>query len=419
MVSGDPPQGKDAIEAFLLHDLPAQGPAPRGAEGLDRARRFFSLLGNPQDSARQVHVVGTAGKGTAVAAIVARLVGAGAAVGAHLSPHVYDIRERFLLDGQLSSWDRLDDAMREVWPAVLQVDAEEGRPPTFFEMTTALAWLIARAAEVDYIVTEAGIGGEADATNAIMRLDKITVIMPIGYDHVEILGTKLEQIAHTKAAVITPGGIAVMAPQPLPDAEAVIVEVAEQRAASLSGIDVDPTASWPEVATGVANRILEILIANDPSLDPLTEPAAIDLPGRMEPVAIEGKVLVLDGAHNPLKLRGVQDVLDGERVDVLIAALSREKNLAACATELAQLARVVVASDFAVMAGERVVRRSWSAAELGAAIVAAGGDTVVQVVPSLKAAVDAAFTACPSGGTILATGSFMMLAPVHDAAIDR
>ncbi len=408
MLSNDPPRGREAIERFLLDELPSLGPPPRGQAGLARARRFFDRLGNPQDATRQIHVVGTAGKGAAVAAIVGRLVGAGASVGAHLSPHVYDLRERFLLGGALPAWPLVDDAMSRLWPALTEMDRADGRPPGFFEVTAALAWLVGEAAGVDYFVTEAGIGGELDATNAIAGADKVTVMTPIGYDHLDILGTDLAGIARTKAGVIPAGGSVVLAPQPSETAELVVRGVVDERRATLH--EVPWRAGWQAQADAVARLVVELL-----GRDPTAPPAPVHLPGRMEEVPAAHGPLLLDGAHNPLKLRALRRAL-ARRPDVALVALSHEKDLDACARELAQLAPVVVTTDFAVAAGDRVVRRSWSAKELGDAVGRARPDVVVLTQDGIEAALRVAEERAGEGGLVLATGSFMMLEPVRAAA---
>lgn len=400
-----PPRGGEAIERFLLEELPAMGPPPRGREGLDRARRFLAAAGSPQHAAPQVHIVGTAGKGTAAAAIIGRLVGAGAHVASHMSPHVYDLRERFMLDGQLPAWARVEDALHELWPALVHMQDEDGRPPSFFELTTALAWTIGRAAGVDHLVTEAGIGGAFDTTNAIDQPDKITVVMPIGYDHMGILGHDLHSIATDKADVIPHGGLVVMAAQPHPAAAQVVIDTCQARGAELVEV---PTPGWRAQADAIATTVSQRLgLAAAPAAD-------VHLPGRMERLDLGQRTVLLDGAHNPMKLRALQSALPTQP-SVALAALSREKDLEACAREITRLADVVVASDFVITAGERVVRGSWSAVELATAIKAADPATEVHVVPDLVRATAAAWELTPDDESLLATGSFMMLEPVRDA----
>ena len=412
------PCDQHEIERFLLDELPSLGPPPRGVDGLARARRFFERLDNPQDSARQIHIVGTAGKGTAAAAIVGRLVGSGASVGAHLSPHVYDLRERLLLDGQMPTWQQVQHSLQEMWPAMRACETAEGRPPSFFEVMAALAWSIGRDAGVDVFVTEAGIGGELDATNTITRTDKVTVITPVGYDHLEILGDDLASIARTKAAVITVGGQVVVAPQPHDEVARLLADIAASRNAVTTDIPLraDAPVPWLAEADDVANAVLELL-ASPMSLDRTAAPAPVAIPGRLEQLLVAGRTLVLDGAHNPLKLRALGRGLPP--ATVLVTALSHEKDLDACAPELAGLAATMIATDFAVAAGDRVVRRSWSAEQLAGAIRAAGPRGEVVAIPGIDAAMAAALDITGPGDTIVATGSFMMLAPAREAAMTR
>lgn len=412
MLAEQPPRRPDDIEAFLLEELPAMGPAPRGEEGLDRARRFFAAAGDPQDSVRQIHVVGTAGKGTAAAAIVGRLVGAGASVASHMSPHVYDLRERLLLNGHLPDWDRVADAISALWPAMQQIEASDGRPPSFFELTTAMAWQIGETAEVDYLVTEAGIGGEFDATNAIARADKISVIMPIGYDHLEILGDDLAEIARTKADVIMHGGDVVIAPQPWPEADAVVQATVDARSARAHRV-ADLGADWITQAAMVADQVTALL--DDPRLDLAAPPVPVHLPGRLERLDAAGRTIVLDGAHNPLKLRTLADHM-ARPADIAVVALSVEKDLEACAIELARLAPTIITAQFAIIAAGRVIRQSWPTHELAEAIRKADPTRTVIESTDVETAMTDALERTGSGANIVATGSFMMLEPAREAS---
>ncbi len=412
MLADQPPHSPDDIERFLLEELPSMGPAPRGDEGLDRARRFFAAAGDPQDSVRQIHIVGTAGKGTAAAAIVGRLVGAGASVGSHMSPHVYDLRERLLLNGRLPTWEQVADALAELWPAMRAIETSDGRPPSFFELTTAMAWVIGRQAGVDYLVTEAGIGGEYDATNAIARPDKISVVMPIGYDHLEILGHDLAEIARTKAEVIMPDGDVVVSPQPWPEADAVVQATADARRARVHRV-ADLGSDWMVQAAAVADRVVQLL--GDDDLDLTAPPVPVHLPGRLERLDAAGRTIVLDGAHNPLKLRALADHM-AHPADIAVVALSVEKDLEACAAELARLAPTIITAQFAVTAAGRVVRQSWPTHELAEAIRKADPTRTVIESTDVETAMTEALARTGGGDSVVATGSFMMLEPARDAS---
>lgn len=419
MLPTSPPAGADAIETFLVDELPSVAPPPRGAEGLARARRFFARLGSPQDACLQVHVVGTAGKGTAVAAVAARLCGGGLSVGSHLSPHVYDIRERMLLDGQLPSWDQVSDALTEAWPVMVEVEHELGHPPSFFETTIALSWLIGRAAGVDVHVTEAGIGGALDPTHSIGRDDTIVVVMPIGWDHVDVLGPGLVDIAQNKAAVIVEGSDVVVAPQPFPEAAAVVAEVAAARAARVHAVDGAGPGAWLATAERVADVVADLVEQRLGRSLP-TGRAEVVLPGRLEGLDAGGRHWILDGAHNPLKLRALAAALTTLATGppaTVVAGLSREKALDDCAAELAAMSNRFVTTDFSVLAGDRVLRSSWPATELATAIGRARPEAEIVAAGDVRAAVRHARCHTEPGDTIVATGSFLLLDDIRRAAV--
>ena len=114
----------------------------------------------------------------------------GDTVGLHLSPHVHDIRERFTVADALPDWSAVAAARREVEAAVDRLDA----PPTFFAVTAAMAYVLARHASTVWLVVEAGIGGRVDATNTFGRDDVVTVVTAIGLDHQDVLGDTVSTI---------------------------------------------------------------------------------------------------------------------------------------------------------------------------------------------------------------------------------
>ncbi len=170
--------------------------------GLERFTEFCARLGNPQDKFRSVHVAGTNGKGSTVAMIASILHAAGYRVGSYYSPFVYDIRERFLLNGEMISeadFVRLVDRIR---PVAEEMEGTEHGHPTEFELKTALAFLWFAENQVDFAVLEVGLGGRLDATNIINPL--VSVITNVSMDHMEHLGDTIEQIAAEKAGIIKP-----------------------------------------------------------------------------------------------------------------------------------------------------------------------------------------------------------------------
>ena len=174
---------------------------------LDRIQRLLDALGNPEKNLPPViHVAGTNGKGSTCAFCRAMLEAQGLKVHVYTSPHLVEFRERIRLASQLISEDELAATLEECE----RVNA--GAPITFFEITTAAAFLAFSRHKADALVLEVGLGGKYDATNVVAR-PRMTVITPIGLDHAEFLGDKIVGIAAEKAGIVKPRVPLVVGPQ--------------------------------------------------------------------------------------------------------------------------------------------------------------------------------------------------------------
>ncbi len=174
---------------------------------LERLTRLLDALGNPERSIPPViHIAGTNGKGSTGAFIRAGLEAAGKRVHAYTSPHLARFHERIRLAGTLIDEDALAALLEECEAA------NGGAPITFFEITTAAAFLAFSRTEADYTVLEVGLGGRLDATNVIDR-PALTVITPVSLDHQGYLGDTLTEIAGEKAGILKPDVPAVVGPQ--------------------------------------------------------------------------------------------------------------------------------------------------------------------------------------------------------------
>ena len=193
---------------------------------LGRVERLLARLGHPESRlAPVVHVAGTNGKGSMVAFLAAMLKAAGKRAQVYTSPHLVRFHERIRLAGGL-----IDEA------ALVELlefcEAANGPEPiTFFEITTAAAFLAFAREPADIVLLETGLGGRLDATNVVAR-PRLSVITPVSIDHVQYLGESIEQIAFEKAGILKPGVPAVIGPQP-PAALAVIARRAAEVGAPL------------------------------------------------------------------------------------------------------------------------------------------------------------------------------------------
>lgn len=174
--------------------------------GLDRIERVLAALGNPQQHMPPaIHVAGTNGKGSTVALLRAMIEGSGASTHVYTSPHLVRFNERIVLKGQPIADDTLIDVLQRVRTA------NDDAPLSFFEATTAAAFLAFAEANADFALIEVGLGGRFDATNVFTP--DLCAITPIDLDHAEFLGRDIIGIAREKAGIMKPGVPVYIAPQ--------------------------------------------------------------------------------------------------------------------------------------------------------------------------------------------------------------
>ncbi len=299
------------------------------APDLDRIRLLTDLMGSPQLAYPSVHLTGTNGK-TSTARMVDALVRAfGLRPGRYTSPHLHAVTERITVDGDPLSDERFTEVFDEVLPYVELVDARSPVRVTFFEVLTAMAFAAFADAPVDLALLEVGLGGSWDATNVVQAAT--CIVLPVGLDHVPLLGTTLGEIALEKAGIIHPGATVVLAAQQPAAAEVLLHRCVEVGATvAREGLEfgvVDRrTAVGGQLVSlqGLAGRYDEVFLplhgayqaqnaacalaaveaflgGGTGSLDPAAVRqgfADVSSPGRLEVVRSSPTVLV-DAAHNP------------------------------------------------------------------------------------------------------------------------
>lgn len=177
--------------------------------GLERMNKLLSLLGNPHEKLRVIHVAGTNGKGSVCRYVYSVLSEAGYRAGAYFSPYIERFTERIELAEQEISEDDLA-AYTERALAAVDIMLEEGfESPTEFELVTAIGFLYFAEKKADFVILEVGLGGSGDSTN-VCEKPLATAVTSISYDHMAQLGNTLEQIAADKAGIIKEGAPAVV-----------------------------------------------------------------------------------------------------------------------------------------------------------------------------------------------------------------
>jgi dihydrofolate synthase/folylpolyglutamate synthase len=340
--------------------------------GLTRIERVLEALGRPQDRLpRSVHVAGTNGKGSTVALLRAMLEAAGQRVHVYTSPHLVRFNERIVLAGQEIS----DDVLIDVLHRVREANGDE--PLSFFEATTAAAFLAFAEQEADYALIEVGLGGRYDATNVFTP--NACAITPIDLDHAEFLGEDIDGIALEKAGIMKPN-VPVFAGPQHQSVETVLSRAAERAKAPLKQWGEDFRAyklqgrliyetdrelqdlPLPSLAGDhqIMNAGLAVAVARNLGLSP--DDIADGLknakwPARLHPLrtgplvdiaADAGAELWLDGGHNPHAARALSAHMAGlearsPRPLILVMGILGNKNAGAYLDYFAGLASGLVA----------------------------------------------------------------------------
>jgi dihydrofolate synthase/folylpolyglutamate synthase len=204
---------REAAERFLTSRINYEQllsvPYPKRQFKLDRMRQLLDRLDSPHERLPVVHIAGTKGKGSTATMIGAVLTASGYRTGVFSSPHLDRVEERIAIDDRCCSPAELVELVELVKPAVEAMDeaAVQNDPediePTYFEITTAMAWLQFARRQVDVAVLEVGLGGRLDSTNVCRP--RVSVITSVDFDHMRQLGNTLASIAREKAGIIKPG----------------------------------------------------------------------------------------------------------------------------------------------------------------------------------------------------------------------
>ena len=176
----------------------------RKKNSLEDVRRFLDYLGNPDRDRPAIHVAGTNGKGSVCAFLTSILGEAGYSTGTFISPHLVEVRERFLINGEMVDQESFEGAFETVLKASRKLADQGLCHPTFFEFLFYMAMVLFRMHDVDVMILETGMGGRLDTTNVLER-PAACVITSISMDHTRYLGDTLAKIAGEKAGIIKTG----------------------------------------------------------------------------------------------------------------------------------------------------------------------------------------------------------------------
>ncbi len=197
---------------------------------LPRMSTLLERLGNPQLTIPAVHITGTKGKGSTAVMTAAMLQAAGHTVGLFTSPHRVRFEERMTVNGQLPAPEKIVSLVAQLKVLAADLERSDDTCPTFFELSTALAWMVFQDGGCDLVVLEVGLGGRLDTTTLCIPL--VTVITSVSRDHMKLLGDTLELIAREKAGIVKPG-VPCLIGVDQPTVVEVITQVCHERGAEL------------------------------------------------------------------------------------------------------------------------------------------------------------------------------------------
>lgn len=348
---------QDAID-FLYHETKSfeQSGGDAYKPGLKRVEALLALCNNPHKKLKAIHVAGTNGKGSVSSLIASVLQTAGYKVGLFTSPHLIDFRERIRVNGEMIPERAVADFVDTLAPSVRSGAVD----PSFFELTTAMAFSYFKAVGVDYAVIEVGMGGRLDSTNVITPL--VSVITNVSMDHTQYLGDTLEKIAHEKAGIIKPGVPVVLGRSQEREVRSVVEETAYRQGSRLIISDRTPevmmhffkddvnrlsTAHFGNITLplignyqieNAATVLQTIILLREEGLNIPSEAvregflrvSEQGLRARLEVIKKENPRIVVDSGHNPGSWVYIATYIAGltkERPVVCILGFSEDKDI--------------------------------------------------------------------------------------------
>jgi len=361
----------DAIEAALNKRWPENKIEPT----LDRILALVDALGSPQLSYPTIHIAGTNGKTTTSRMVDQLLANLGYRVGRYTSPHLESFTERISIKGEPISAAQMIATYDDVALYFDLIDSRQPHPISYFEALTAMAFVAFAEFPVDIAVIEAGLGGEWDATNVVSS--QVSVLTPIGFDHMEYLGNTLTEIAQTKSGIFKPESNVVLAAQNSEVAKVLMAKVAKVSAIpfregvefsvkkrslavggqliSLQGIygDVDDIylplygdhqANNASVALAAVEAFAGVKIDQELVKDAFSK---VKSPGRCE-IVYKDPPVIIDAAHNPHGAAAIAKTISGEfdfEMVIAVVAVLADKDVAGILQELSKSVDYFIATQ--------------------------------------------------------------------------
>ena len=360
---------KDKENLVRLNEIAAalnkRWPENQIEPSLDRILALVDALGSPHLTYPTIHIAGTNGKTSTARMIDQLLANLGYRVGRYTSPHLESFTERISIKGEPISELEMIKTYEDIHLYLDLIDSRQPHPISYFEALTAMAFVAFAEHPVDIAVIEAGMGGQWDATNVISS--QVSVMTPIGLDHMEYLGNTVEAIAQTKAGIFKPESNVVLAAQSAQVAKILLAQVAKVSAQPFrQGVEF----SLKNRALAVGGQLLSIqgvhgdydeiflpLYGDHQGNNAAIALAAVEVfagvkldtelvqdafskvssPGRCE-IVYKDPTVIIDAAHNPHGVSAIANTLNTEfdfELVVGVVAVLADKDVAGILKNLA------------------------------------------------------------------------------------
>ena len=354
----------------------------KGKPTLDRVQCFMTLLGNPQNKIKVIHVAGTSGKGSVCTFISQLLTSQGLKVGLTISPHIYSVRERIQINGIPITQNDFLNLYRYISPAIEKIKLTEFKSPSYFEILMAMAYVFFERNKVDVAVVETGLGGLLDASNSSNSQDKFAVITKIGLDHQDVLGKTTSKIAVQKAGIIHRNN-RVFLLKNKKNVNNVFIKVCEKKSANYTFCDYKKVLKGIRLKDGhleviffgkktyieklqlsncpkyqLQNLALSLMVVEEfinlrnlsLNISKLKEALLnFRISARFEIHKIKNKTVLFDGAHNPQKMRAflasLKERFKKTQFNFLVS-FKKGKDYKNMTRSISKLAKKIVFTDF-------------------------------------------------------------------------
>ncbi|MBI3379945.1 bifunctional folylpolyglutamate synthase/dihydrofolate synthase [Candidatus Gottesmanbacteria bacterium] len=426
---------------FLEKYIPTPDKKHPGELGLKRMEYLMELLGNPQLKYPTIHVGGTSGKGS-TSTFIASMLATKYKVGLTTSPHLVKINERIKLNGMDITDTDFVRLINKIKPLVEKIEKNKLGAPSYWEIVTAITFLYFDRQKVDIAIIEVGLGGKFDASNVIKPV--VAVITNVGLDHTDILGDTVEKIAREKAGIIKQG-IKVVSAARQQSVIKIIEEKCKKEKAKLSLLHGDFSYKVEKLTesgiifdyfgklkpknlkisllgehqienAALAIRAIEHLTFNNQQLtiDNIRKGLlSAYIPGRLE-IIQKKPLVVLDGAHNPDKVRAlvasIKKIFPGKKI-IAIIAIKNDKNAREMLTQLLKISHKVIFTKFQLTADIGIIN-SYDPEELLKISQTIDKKKQMMIIKNAQKALEKVIKSAKSDDVILITGSLYLVGEI-------